>query len=926
LLRSRLGIAAVIAALMLAHAPAQTAPNNNDPYCGPRARCWGQRPLPQDAGYSALWQDLIKLRTTARLMATAAHPDDEDVGMLTLQARGRGAVALELTITRGEGGQNRTGAELFDELGILRTLELLQADAYYGADERFTRAVDFGFSKSPEETFEKWGGHDVVLADMVRVIRTFRPDVLMANFSGTASDGHGHHQASGILTREAFRAAGDPQRFPDQIKEGLPAWQPKKLYMGRVRRGSGGNEATARLEVGAYNPILGMSYDQFGLVGRAQQVSQVLGANLPPGRRANEFRLVDSVLPEGVKPGTQENDFFDGLDTSLPGLAARLGSEERNVPFLATALDQLDKDAQAATAAALPNQMDRAAPPLLHGIAILRELLPKIEAANLTATHKLELLTHLRSKLEQFEQAAADALALEVTGTVDPLRGPAQPSPFQPAQSSLMMAYPGLTFTLTTHLYNRSSQPLTNAELALETPPGWQVEQVSAKPGAVEPNGEAAAQFRVTVAANAEDTRPWFFHTDPETESIYKVVPELARYVTTPFPPPPLWIRARYSVGNSAAELRSVAQVRFIDPTYGQAQRPLAVGPPLSVEVDPPTQVVSTAAGSKTLVRVGVRNNVNGTVNAALRLALPPGWRAEPASGAVHFTAAGEYENFLFTVTPGRLTEQRYDVGAVVDYNGKQYAEGYRVVTRHELGTFYFYRPSRQSVSAVEVKLPPRLRVGYIMGAGDDIPPVLEQLGLTVQMISPAELAAGDLSRYDTIVVGIRAYDVRTDVREHNRRLLDYVQRGGTLVVQYNQQIAQFNAGHYTPFAATASSERVTLEDAPVDMLAPGDPAFNFPNKITARDFAGWVQERGLYFMSDWAPQFTPLLASRDPGEQMLRGGLLAAKYGKGTYIYCAYAFFRQLPAGVPGAARLFVNLLSMGHEAASGSNAKTNP
>jgi len=917
LLRSRRGIAVIVVTLLLAHAPAQTVSQPSKEFdCGPRARCWGQRPLAQDAGFSALWQDLIKLRTTARLMATAAHPDDEDVGMLTLEARGHGALALELTITRGEGGQNRTGAELFDELGILRTLELLQADAYYNADERFTRAVDFGFSKSPEETFQKWGGHDVVLADMVRAIREFRPDVLMANFSGTPNDGHAHHQASGILTREAFRAAGDPQRFPEQIKEGLSAWQPKKLYLGRVPSGARGNEASARLEVGAYDPVLGMSYVQFGLVGRAQQVSQVIGTNVPPGRRANEFRLVDSILPEGVKPGTQENDFFDGIDTSLPGLAARLGGEERSVPFLATALDQLDKDAQAATAAASPKQMDRAAPPLLHGVTVLRELLTKIETANLNAQHKLELMTQLRTKLEQFEQGAADALALEVSGTVDPARGGGQGGFFQPTQSLLLMAYPGQTFTMSAHLYNRNSQPLANAELALETPPGWQVEQVTGKNGTVEPNGDLAAQFRVTVSPNAEYTQPWFFHNDPQTESIYKVVPGLERYVTTPFTPPPVWVRARYSLGAATAELRSVAQVRFIDPTYGQSQRPLAVGPPLSVEVDPPTQVISTAPNSRTMVRVGVRNNVNGAVDAALRLTLPQGWRAEPASAKVHFTEAGEYENFMFTVTPGRLAEQRYDIAAVVDYNGKPYAQGYRVVTRHELGTYYFYRPSRQSVSAVDVKLPPRLRVGYIMGAGDDIPAVLEQLGLNVQMISPAELAGGDLSRYDTIVLGIRAYDVRTDVRDHNRRLLDYVQHGGTLLVQYNQQIAQFNAGHYMPFPATASGERVTVEEAPVDVLAPDDSVFTFPNKITARDFGGWVQERGLYFMSEWAPQYTPLLASHDPGEAPLRGGLLKAKYGQGTYIYCGYAFFRQLPAGVPGATRLFVNLLSAGHEA----------
>jgi hypothetical protein len=270
--------------------------------------------------------------------------------------------------------------------------------------------------------------------------------------------------------------------------------------------------------------------------------------------------------------------------------------------------------------------------------------------------------------------------------------------------------------------------------------------------------------------------------------------------------------------------------------------------------------------------------------------------------------------NYSFQVTPQNLREGTYQVTAKADYNGKQYAEGFKVITRPDLDSYYAYRPATEKVQAVDVKLPPQLKVGYIMGAGDEIASVLQSVGLNINFISPQELAYGDLSRYDTIVVGIRAYDVRTDVREQNRRLLDFVNRGGTLIVQYNQSTGIFNQGHYAPFPATLSNERVSVEEQPVEILAPDERIFSWPNKITAQDFDGWVQERGLYFMSQWDPQFKPLLASNDPGEPSQKGGMLMARYGKGLYIYSGYAFFRQLPAGVPGAVRLFVNLVSAGH------------
>jgi hypothetical protein len=325
---------------------------------------------------------------------------------------------------------------------------------------------------------------------------------------------------------------------------------------------------------------------------------------------------------------------------------------------------------------------------------------------------------------------------------------------------------------------------------------------------------------------------------------------------------------------------------------------------------------VAQVGGARTSqIEVNVRSNVQNPVRATLRLETPQGWKVEPQSIPVELEHDGDLNNYSFQITPRNLHEGTYQVTARADYNGKQYSQGFKIITRPDLDSFYAYHPATDNVQAVDVKLPPQLKVGYIMGTGDEIPTVLESVGLNISLISPQELAYGDLSRYGTIVVGIRAYDVRTDIREQNRRLLEYVNRGGTLIQQYNQSTGIFNQGHYTPYPATMSRERVSVEKQPVEILAPQDRIFSWPNKITSRDFDGWVQERGLYFMSDWDSHFQPLLSSNDPGEPPRKGGMLMAHYGKGIYIYSGYAFFRQIPAGVPGAIRLFVNMVGAGHE-----------
>ena len=867
---------------------------------------------------------LRRLGTTARLMQTVAHPDDEDGGMLTLESRGRGDSVLLMTLNRGEGGQNKVGSNLSDVLGVLRTLELLAADKYYGVQERFSRVADFGFSKSADETFAKWGGHEVALGDMVRVIRTLRPDVLVARFSGTQRDGHGHHQASSILTQEAFRAAADQKRFPEQIAEGLEPWQAKKLYIGNVC-GFGAMTCpdanwTVKLNTGEQSADLGESYVQFAMEGLRHQLSQG-SANwtVDPGDRFTFYKLVDSIEPAKLDKDGHEKDFFDGLDTSLAGLATRLGAEESKVPQLRQELTGIAAQTAEASKDAKGNDSSAAAKPLMNVLAALERARTEVNKSALLAVAKSDLLDRLKEKREQAETALNDALNVTLEADVVSRVGPdgeAVKEVVKKEAEALTTVSPGQEFLVAIDFRNGSKDRLFIDGLKLEVPEGWGTISDKTKKMAIKPGEHVHAVFRLTVPKNAEYTRPYWHRDDPETESVNHIDDE--RYVTLPFPPPVLRARAVYSGADGAATKGGIGATivtKFLDESGTERARPLAVVPAFSVALEPGTQVISTHNGASSTVTVGVTGNLNRASRGVLRLDLPSGWRAEPAKFAVEFKQRGEKQDFQFKVFPAGLQEGRAGVRAVLESEGDKFSEGYTLVTREDLGSFYYYQPAVQRVSIVDVQAPHALKIGYIMGAGDDIPTVLKQAGMDVTLISPEKLSSEDLGKYGTIVLGIRAYDTQKDVTSNNKKLLEFVAAGGTLIAQYNAGVGDFNSGHFTPYSAELSRARVSVEEAPVEILAPEDGVFHYPNEITARDFDGWVQERGLYFMDKWDEHFKPLLACHDPGEELQKGGLLKAQYGKGTYIYTGYAFFRQLPAGVPGAVRLFVNLLSAGHE-----------
>jgi LmbE family N-acetylglucosaminyl deacetylase len=871
--------------------------------------------LPQDTGSAGLKQQLRKLQTTGRLMMVTAHPDDEDGGLLTFESRGKGVQTLLLTLTRGEGGQNKTGDTFSDELGILRTLELLAADRYYGVEQRFTRVTDFGYSKTPEETFQKWGGHEVPLQDIVHVIREFRPDVLIARFSGTDRDGHGHHQASAILTKEAFRAAGDPNRFPEQIKAGLQPWQPKKLYIGNVC-GFGASSCadenyTVKLNTGEEDPVLGMSYSQFAIEGLRHQESQGLGdLRIPAGPRYAFYKLADSVVPNIKDDKGHEKDFFDGIDTSLAGLAKQVHNSAapdkitQAADKISTALHTAAADPASAVSPLL-SALD-----LLNGDAGITGKGPESRTA----------LVEIRDKQQQARAAINLALGVQIKGSmISPTSDPAH------NHEQLTGISPGQKFAIKVTFHNGSQHPLKLDALVIDgvvTDRGATVDERTSAPP-VAPGQDYEHIFQLQLLETAY-TKPGFHRSDPQRDSVY--TPDQPQLITLPFAAEfPAVVRARYHVGDiapakSAAgwtsgnlpEVSGPVTVPTSDEHGVAGKQELAVVPAFSVAVEPGEQIIGANTNSPVNVKVAARANLDDD-SGKLQLQFPAGWKVLPREQDVSLAHRGDQKTFEFNLTPPALQQDRVVLRAILKSGDKFFSESYTLVTREDLGSFYYFEPAVQHISIVDVKVPKDLKVGYIMGAGDDIATVLQQIGMNVTLIPADKLATENFSQYGTIVLGVRAYDTQKELAANNQKLLDFVSSGGTLIVQNNNSISDFNSGHFTPYPAELSRARVSVENAPVQILAPDDPVFHYPNEISQKDFDGWVQERGLYFMDKWDDHFKPLLSCHDPNEPDQKGGLMVAKYGKGTYIFTGYAFFRQLPAGVPGAIRLFVNLVSAG-------------
>ena len=908
------------------------------------------QPVASMRGVPALELALRKLDTVGSFMMTTAHPDDENNGMLAYFAHGKGYRTSLVTATHGEGGQNEIGPELFVPLAVLRTEELLAAHRFDGAEQYFARAIDFGYSFSIEETFEKWG-HDEILGDFVRLIRSIRPDVLV----GFVFDGDGggqHHQASSRLTLEAFRAAADPGKFPGQIKEGLRPWQAKKFYYtagfgpdgpgGVGRAGRAGSEAAQQAPTvvsftgGAqFDPLLGRTFDEIGAEARSmhkcQGMSQLLplpapvagGGGFGPGPGGvRNYRLRDSVLEGGVvRP---EKEIFDGVDTSFRSLltfapsasGALAGGLDKITAAVADARQALASGGQSATIA-----------PLTGGLAALRDVRNSLASLNLPESARYEIDFRLAQKEPQF----AHALMLAAEVRLDAVARDGLVVANQPLQIDLLAANRG-----------KATVDLAVSATGFTAPAGCGSAALAA--GASRNCGQ-----KVTVPADARLTAAHFRNASAFAGTATADTPA-ARYVFDddvpfglPFRPTPFVAAFTVSVNNTPFTITLPIQARSEGNIFsGEKRSEVHVVPAFAVTTTPGIVVVPThstsesqpssqaagrsgQAGAAKDVRVTVTNHTKGAARADVTLQVPQGWRAVPATQSVTFSREDEQMTVRFSLQPppppalaaAAMTPggNQFTVKASVSANGQSYAQGYQVIEYPHTTRRHVLVDPQVAVKALDVSVKPNLSVGYVMGVGDDVPAALEQLGVRLSMITPDEIGWGDLSKYDVIMTGVRAYERRMDLRAYNQRLLDYAAAGGTVIVQYNK--FEFNDAQYGPYAARVGRERVTDENAEMKLLDPAHPAFTAPNRIGRADWAGWVQERGLYFLDEAGrdPRYKDLIEFTEPfpyNQGAKRGALVEANVGKGRWLYVGLGLWRQLPAGTAGAYRLLANLLSL--------------
>jgi len=792
------------------------------------------RPV-NDYGELGLQQAIRRFNTTASVMMIGAHPDDEDSALLAYLARGENARTAYLSLTRGDGGQNIIGPELFESLGVIRTEELLQARRLDGAEQYFTRAYDYGFSKTLDEAKQKWP-EEVIKCDVVRAIRSFKPLVVISVWSGTPNDGHGQHQYSGYISPIAVKAAADA----GQCTGAGPAWQVLKFYS----RG-GDSQSSLRINTGKYDPLLGRSYFEIAMEGRSQHRSQGEGRLELRGDQFSALRLVDSRLRKAEK----EANIFDGLDTK----------STKPLPTLASLADLV------------------------------------------TAYKEMSAGDAERGEL-------AEAIRLSAGIQID-------------AFADRETVVPGQQFDIGVKVYLRNASG-ANVKAITWSAPAWQITKVE-PPG----NSNAAfvtretassfSYFTAKVPADAELTQPYWLKTE-RTGDMF--VWPLNGDRDLSFQPDPLTVIVTVDITGTDITFEQPVQYRFADPSRGEIRRELNIVPALSVALDQNLLVVPD--GGKTQKRRLVLNIANNTPSAIsgsaiLQIRSKNNWTIMPATAAVSLKTKGEKTSIPFEITvPAGTKSGAYDLRATVTVGDRNFDQEMHTIAYPHIQTHRFYTRSQTTVDVLDLKVAP-VNVGYIMGSGDDVPDAIRQMGLNVSMID--DLATVDLSKYETIVVGIRASEVRPDFAANNNKLLDWVRRGGNLIVQYQRPaFAQQNLAPFpmnmsdTQRTAAGSTSRVVDENAKVTVLEPANPVFNFPNKITDADFNGWIQERDLYNWVTFDKQYTPLLESHDAGEQPNNGGMVVAQLGKGTYVYTSYSWFRQLPVGVPGAYRIFANLLSL--------------
>jgi LmbE family N-acetylglucosaminyl deacetylase len=794
-----------------------------------------------------LKQKLKKLNVLGSVLYVAAHPDDENTRIISLMANDKLFETAYLSMTRGDGGQNLIGSEIRELLGLIRTQELLAARRVDGGRQFFTRAIDFGFSKSADEAFKIWN-KDEILSDVVKVFRQFQPDVIITRFPADARAGHGHHTGSAVLAQEAFELAAKKDVFPSQVKE-FGTWQPKRLYTNTGRWWNTTiNETTPgiiTLNVGAYNPLLGKSMTEIAAVSSSQHKSQGWGR---PGERG-----YDPEFLEYVKGDKAAKDLFEGIDVSWK----RVKGGDKIQPLVTKAIESFDGENPSA---------------LVPQLLLIRKEISKLEAGVWKAR-----------KLADVEELIIDCIGL-----------------FVEARATTYWLPPGEKVFITAEVVNRTGWDVTLSQISSK-----EISYDSSFTLKLEPNVENNVKTSKTLDASATYSNPYWLKQEHQ-QGIFNVSDK--SLIGKAENDAAISVLFRFKVGTETLTVKRPVIYKWTDPVKGELWRPVEIVPPVSVELTETVMIFSDDQSRN--VNVRVKSSGENSKNGVLKLQLPEGWSAEPESLNFELKSREEEKIFSFKISPGK-TEITSSLSAVVEVNGKKYDQAIKTISYDHIPTQTYLSRARAKVARLNLKKEGEV-IGYIPGAGDDIPTALRTMGYEVWEMKPEEVTTENLKRVDAVVLGIRALNVHDRIRYMMPTLLEYVRLGGALVVQYNTN-GRLETEGYAPFPLTLSRDRVTNEEAPVRIVKPDHPLLNFPNKISEKEFEGWVQERGLYFPNKWDSNYEALLSMTDPDEDPKEGGLLVAKYGDGYYIYTGLSFFRQLPEGVAGAYKLFANLVSAG-------------
>jgi LmbE family N-acetylglucosaminyl deacetylase len=791
---------------------------------------------------------LQKLNVLGRILYIAAHPDDENTNLMALWSNGSLYETAYFSITRGDGGQNLIGPELRERLGVIRTEELLAARRVDHGKQFFSRAIDFGFSKTAEETMRIWD-HDKILSDVVWVVRKFRPDVIVTRFSPEDQLTHGHHTASAILAQEAFSAAGDPNRFPDQLAFVKP-WHPTRLvwntspFFFSNRNLPFDPTGLTVLEAGGYNPLLGKAYTEIAAASLSMHKSQGVGSPPRRGARKEYFKLLEGQ--------PMASSLFEGIDTSWSRVA--------NSESIATQIRQIISQFHPADPAA-------SVPELLQ----LRQAMSGIKDDSWVPEKKAELDGII---------AACFGLHVEASTTNEAVT-------------------PGQTATIKLEAINRCNIPVKLQEIR------FPLSGESMKIDAALPSNELVTRdVSCKIPENTPYSQPYWLRK-PGTLGAFAVDDQIL--IGLPENTPDLPVEIVLQVNGQ--ELRYIVDTKYrmVDPVAGELRRPLVIEPPVFAKVANSVLVFATNQPKSVPVHITA---ATGPVKGELKLAVPHGWGVYPASLPVDLKAADAETVTTFTVKPPDQNSEG-TLRVIVSIDGRDYSfERVRISYPH-IGVHTLMPPAEARLVRADIREKGD-RIGYIPGAGDDVPESLQQIGYSVKILSESDITAKNLAQFSAVVLGIRAYNTQERIANWLPELFAYVKAGGVAVAQYNT-LADLKTEQLGPYPLEISRDRVTDENAEVRILAPDHPLITTPNKITSKDFEGWVQERGLYFPKKWDSAWTQILSCNDPKEKPLDGGLLVAKFGKGFFVYTSYSWFRQLPSGVPGAYRLFANMLSLG-------------